>query len=143
MPLNKGNRCLDRLIRERQSQRFPSLRMYRYIRDRKRVDILSMSAPDFIKPRSLDVCIHRENRVVGLRRAEEQEIGGSAKFVAVLLEEAPCPDVAVAEAGVVERWEARNTAEERAGLRAEGVEEEIVEGGENELVRDVRLRCRA
>jgi hypothetical protein len=37
------------------------------------------------------------------------------------LEVAPCPDVTVAEAGVVERGEARDAAQEGAGLVGEGV----------------------
>jgi hypothetical protein len=47
---------------------------------------------------------------------------------------APEPDVAITEAGVIEGREARDAAEERARLVGEGVEEEVIEGGNGELL---------
>jgi hypothetical protein len=42
--------------------------------------------------------------------------------------------VTIAEAGVIEGGEAGDAAEERAGLVGEGVQEEVVNGGEEELL---------
>lgn len=49
------------------------------------------------------------------------------------LEEPPGPDMSVTDAGVVEGRECGDAAEERAGDGAEGVEEDVVYGQDNEL----------
>jgi hypothetical protein len=45
----------------------------------------------------------------------------------------PGPDVTIATAGIVERRNAGDTAKERARLRGEWVEEEVVDGCDDEL----------
>ena len=75
----------------------------------------------------------REDGVVGGGCVEEDGVGGYADSWAVDLEEAPGPDVSVAEVGVVEGGEGGDAGEEGAGDGAEGVEEEVVYGGEEEL----------
>jgi hypothetical protein len=117
--------------------------MYRHIRHCERIHIFSMSTPHFIKSRPLDVRIHRENRIVSLRSAEKQEIRSGTELVAVLLKETPCPDMTVAQAGVVEGGDARDAAEEGPGLAGEGMEGEVIESGEDELVGDVSFDVRS
>jgi hypothetical protein len=49
--------------------------------------------------------------------------------------------VPVATAGVVERWDTGDAAEERARLGGEWVEEQVVDRGEYELGNEVRCNC--